>query len=228
MLSFFDINNIFFTLWDYPMSYLEFFGTILNIISVWLVVKHKIWTWPIGIVAVVLFGVLFYQIQLYSDLIEQIYYFITGFYGWWAWSRYGKKDKEDKPVKISFNTIESNIKYVVVIVIATLIMGYYVGRLHIYFPNIFLEAASYPYLDAFTTVMSFVATILMIRKKIESWYLWIIVDIIGIALYFIKEVKFISILYLIFLVMASSGLYRWSKEFKKELKIKAVWEQEEA
>ena len=90
-MEFFNINTIIFTIFDYPMSYLEFFGTILNLLSVYLVAKNKIWTWPIGNIAVILFAVLFFQIQLYSDFMEQIYFFITGFYGWWGWLSFKKK-----------------------------------------------------------------------------------------------------------------------------------------
>ena len=74
------------------MSYLEFFGTILNLASVYLVTRNNVLTWPIGNTAVILFAVLFYKVRLYSDFVEQIYFLITGFYGWWAWL-YFKKEK---------------------------------------------------------------------------------------------------------------------------------------
>jgi nicotinamide mononucleotide transporter len=80
---------------------------------------------------------------------------------------------------------------------------------------IFPEAASFPYLDALTTIMSFSAMWLMVQKKIESWIYWIIVDVIGIWLYFVKDVKFISLLYVILLVMAVNGLRLWHKTWKE-------------
>jgi nicotinamide mononucleotide transporter len=87
ILEFLNVNNTFFTIFNYPMSYVEFFGTILNILTVWLLVKKNIWNWPVGIVAVVLFASLFYQLNLYADLLEQGYYFITGFVGWYLWQK---------------------------------------------------------------------------------------------------------------------------------------------
>jgi len=60
---------LFFTVLGYPMSYIEFFGTLFNFWSVWLVVRKSIWTWPVGTIGAVLFGILFYQVQLYSDLV---------------------------------------------------------------------------------------------------------------------------------------------------------------
>lgn len=58
--------------------------------------------------------------------------------------------------------------------------------------------------------MSFTAMFLMARKKTESWVYWIIVDVIGIALYYLKNVKFLSLLYLVLLILAVKGLYDWA------------------
>lgn len=54
--------------------------------------------------------------------------------------------------------------------------------------------------------MSLVAMWLIARKRVESWYYWIVVDIIGIALYFVKDVRPISLLYVVLLVLAIKGL----------------------
>ena len=208
---------MFFTVFGYQMSYLEFFGTIFNLICVWLVTRNNIWNWLIGNIGVVFFMVLFYQIQLYSDFFEQIYYLITGFYGWWAWWYYRKnktsKNSEDMP--ITNNSLRSNVIYLAIIVIGTWAMGYFMGHINVYFPAYFPEAASFPYLDAFTTVMSFVATILLAHKKVQAWYLWIVVDVIGIGLYYQKGVVFIALLYVIFLILATKGLFNWRKLIDK-------------
>jgi len=82
-------------------------------------------------------------------------------------------------------------------------------------PAYFAEPASYIYLDAFTTILSFAATILLINKKLEAWYLWILVDIIGVYLYYVKGVKFISLEYVFFLGLATYGLFQWLVLYKK-------------
>jgi len=90
------------------------------------------------------------------------------------------------------------------------------ARIHVFFPGVFPEAASFPYLDAFTTVVSFATTILIIYKKIECWHLWILVDVIGVKLYFAKGVVFVSLLYFIFLIIATNGLITWLRIYNKE------------
>ena len=217
MFDIFDINTTFFTLWGYQMSYIEFFGTIANIWCVWLTAKNKILSWPIGIVGVIFYIFLFYQIQLYSDLVEQAYFLVTGFWGWYLWlnvKRAKEETDKNKRLPITFNGLKWNVAYAVIICAGTIAMGYFMSNINILFPKYFPEAASYPYLDAFTTVMSFAATILLMKKKVESWVLWILVDIIGVGLYYTKGVKFISAEYLLFLIIATKGLIDWRKEYK--------------
>ncbi len=203
----FSVNNVLFEWLGYEMSYIEFFGTLLSLWSVYLVSKNNKLTWPVGTLGAVLFAILFYQIQLYSDLFEQFYFIITGFYGWFIWNSLNNGEKKELP--ITTNTKKENILAIAVIVFGTIIAGYFMSKIHIYFPTLFPIAASFAYLDAFTTVMSFVATILIAHKRIENWYIWIIVDIIGIGLYFVKGVVFISVLYMIFLVICLKGLSTW-------------------
>lgn len=214
--AFFDVNNVFFTALGYPMSYLEFFGTMLNITCVWLVARKSIWNWPISILGVVLFGSLFYQIRLYSDFIEQIYYLLTGFYGWYAWMKLDRDARIEGVSGSLISSISRNERTAagVFILIGTIVLGYFMSRIDVLFPQWFPEAAAYPYLDALTTIMSFVAQWLLVKKRLENWYLWIVVDIIGIWLYYEKDVKFVSLLYLVFLVIATHGLFSWRKLWK--------------
>lgn len=225
MIELFSVNNIFFTVAGYDMSYLEFFGTLLNIICVWLVVRNNIWTWPVGIAAVVLFAVLFYQIQLYSDFIEQIYFLVTGFYGWWVWIRIGRKPitaEEKAAGGITYLALKGRATTAAIVLIGTLLMGYFMSNIHAYFPRLFPEAAAFPYLDAFTTVMSFVAQVLMAHKRADSWILWIAVDVIGIWLYWVRGVKFVSILYALFLILATKGFFQWRSLMKKAAHVRVV------
>ncbi len=88
--------------------------------------------------------------------------------------------------------------------------GVFVSRVHLYFPAAFPEEASFPYLDALTTAMSFTAMWLMARKRVESWLYWISVDVIGIGLYHAKAVDFIALLYVALLLLAVGGFLSWT------------------
>jgi nicotinamide mononucleotide transporter len=63
-------------------------------------------------------------------------------------------------------------------------------------------------------VSSIIATVLLANKKIETWLLWIAVDLICVFLFFKKGVVFLGLEYLIFLGLATYGLMNWQKEMK--------------
>lgn len=213
MTNYLSVDNIVFTIIGYPMSYIEFVGTILYVWSVWLIAKRRMLTWPVGIVSVVLYMILFYQIRLYSDTIEQIYYLGASVYGWWVWSKSSKDNGETNDV--TYNSWTGVIWWAGITATVSAAFGFFMSRIHILLPPIFPEAASFPYLDALTTIMSFSAMWLMAQKKTESWFYWIIVDGIGIWLYYVKGVRFISLLYVVLLVMAFNGLRLWHQSIQK-------------
>lgn len=209
----FSVDHIFFTLWGYPMSYVEFFGTLLNLAAVWMVAHRNIWTWPVGIIAVILFGILFWQIQLYSDFLEQAYYLATNIFGWWLWIRRGPNTATPGTQNLQPRWMPKKglAASLLIISVFTLLLGYAMERIHLWFPKWVTEPASYPYLDAFTTVSSFVAQLLMAYVKLESWLIWIVVDVIGVGLYYAKHVWFVALLYFVFLIIATIGFRNWYK-----------------
>lgn len=209
--SLIDINYTFFKIFSYQMSFIEFFGTITGLISVWLATKANIHTWTIGILNVIAFFIIYYQIQLYSDMFLQVFFFGTSVLGILQWL---KKKPVNQDKKVSTLKIKSQIIISLSIILLTTILGYLITRIHIYFPEYFHIPASFPYPDAFTTVLSIFATFLMAYKRIECWILWILVDIISIILYFQKGVHFISLEYFIFLLIAISGLIQWLKSIR--------------
>jgi nicotinamide mononucleotide transporter len=216
-MDFFNVNTIAFNILDYPMSYIELVGTIFYLWSVWLIARRNMLTWPVGIISVILYMILFYQIQLYSDTIEQIYYLVTSIYGWWFWKKSleKKSEEQNKTQDVFYSSKRGLIIAAAVTAVLSIIMTLIISQIHLWLPALFPEPASYPFLDALTTVMSFTAMWLMAKKRIECLHYWIIVDVIGIWLYYVKGVKFISLLYVILLVMAISGLISWHKGRQK-------------
>lgn len=206
----FSVNTIFFKILNYPISYLEFFGTILYLLSVWLIAQKNILTWPFGLISVILYGILFYQIQLYSDTIEQIYYFVACIYGWIYWNK--NVSEKNGSNDFRYSSLKHLLFWGLITTILSILLAIFMKDIHRLIPTIFPAPASFPFLDALTTIMSFVAMFLMAQKRIESWVYWIVVDIIGIILYFVKDVKFISFLYVVLLVIAIRGFFKWHKE----------------
>jgi len=204
-MTFFDINNIAFKIMNYPVSYTELIGTLFGLISVYFATKSNILTWPTGILNEFFLFILFYKIHLYADMTLQVYFFIVTIYGWYKWN-------EKNTTSIITNLIKKD-KFLIVflIITGTILTGFLFKNIHLYFPVYFSTPSSYPFIDSFVMITSIIATVLLAKKKIETWYLWIIVDLVSILLYLKKAVYFLSLEYIIFLALAAFGLYKWKK-----------------
>lgn len=214
-MNFFDINNIFFEALGYQMSHLEFWATLTGGVAVWLSARENVWSWVIGLFNVVLAFVLFYQIQLYPDMFLQVFFFITNIIGWWQW-KFPKLEDSNLKNELKISKLSTNQWLILILggLLCTFAMGSFAKNLHELLPNMFSKPSAFPYMDSFTTVMSIVATFMLIRKKIEAWYVWLFVDAIATYMYYLKDVKLYALLYFLFCFIAAFGAYHWTKEYQ--------------
>jgi nicotinamide mononucleotide transporter len=209
-MNLFDINHIAFTIAGYPMSYTELLGTLFGLVSVYLASRTNILTWPTGIVNEVFLFVLFFQVQLYADMFLQVYFLIVTLYGWYRW----RNPAADQ--RITTLSLRSIGLVIAILITATFGLGYLIQHLHEWLPDWFIHPASYPYTDSFVMAASMIANFGLARKKLENWLLWIIIDIICVALYIKKGIYFLAIEYVIFTFMASYGYFNWRKQFRHD------------
>ncbi len=211
--------DIAFQILGYDMSWLEFISTLAGLLAVWLNAREKIINWPIGLFNIAGAFVLFYQSQLYADMFLQIYFFVTGIYGWWLWSKRNKQTNE-KEVVISFLTGKARSQWLLAMFFATLFLVYIVAHLNIWLPKYFPSPAAFPIADTLIWTMSMAGNFLLTEKKVEAWILWVIVDFVAPVLYFQKNLKFVSLEYIIFLGISVYALWQWwnvATEFKKKI-----------
>jgi nicotinamide mononucleotide transporter len=212
-MSIFSVHNVFFTLLGTPVSYIEFSATFLITIYVLLITRRIIWAWPLGLVVFSLFAILFYQVQLYSDFFEQFYYIGNCFYGWYSWE---KAKGQEKELSVTYATGKARLEAALIIAAGGTLLGFLMSRINIYLPTLFPQPAFYPYIDATATVMGFVAAAFSAQRKIESWLLWICVNVICIGLYYARGVKFVMLLYIFFLALAVNGLITWGRQLRRK------------
>lgn len=182
----------------------EIIGTIFGLLSVWLTIKKSVWCWPTGLANVVLFFIMFYQVKLYAELITYGMFFVLGVYGWWEWV-YGGEDHTELPVSRTPRRMGILIALVALVWIPA--QGYVLSN---------YTDASVPYWDSAITVFSLVAQWMLARKYLENWVLWISVDILAIGVYWYKDLHVATGLYVVFLIMAVSGLIAWWRGFNAE------------
>ncbi len=208
MTSFFSIDNIAITMLDYSMSWVELLATIFTLACVWLAMKKHILNWPVAIIAITLSFLVFFQSALYADSILQIYFFITSIYGWWYWSRtYGV----ESDVPVTRLTRVERIYWVIGVFISTLMVSYIMIHLNSWLPKLFPAKTAFPISDSLVMVTSIAGQWLLAEKKLENWFCWIVVNSTAIVIYFQKELKLFSLLYVVLLVIAIMGVIAWSK-----------------
>jgi nicotinamide mononucleotide transporter len=186
------------------MSIAEIIGVFFSLWSVYLTMRRNIWCWPIGIVGVAASAFVFYQSKLYSDMWLQVFFVATGFQGWYFWLR-GGDDKTELPVT------RLTSQQIFFLIPATAVAVLLVGAFFAQFTD-----AHLPYWDATASGMSVVAQILLMRKKLENWHLWIIVDVLYVGIYTYKQLYLFAGLYAIFIFLAVGGLLSWQKEWIKQ------------
>lgn len=205
-MSLFNINNIAIEVIGYQISYVELIGTLFGLISVYLATKTSILTWVTGIINELFLFILFFQVQLYADMFLQAFFFLVTLYGWYNWKQIPKQNG------ITTTELKTKFWLLIAIVAGTTIFGFLISNIHLYLPQYFKIEASYPYGDSFVMVLSIIAIFLLAQKKIETWYLWILVDIVCVFLFFKKGIVFLGLEYIIFLGLATYGLLNWKKK----------------
>ncbi len=182
------------------LSLYEFAGLITGLLCVWLLIKQNIWTWPIGIVYVVISLIVFWEARLYADLLLHFLYLGMNAYGWYYWL-YGRK-KNQIVIPVTKATHKQLTILLSISIVGTAASGFLFDT---------YTDASLAYWDSATTVFSLTGMWLTARKKIENWYYWFFVDVLATGIYFYKGIYFYAILYLIYIFLAVSGYLLWRK-----------------
>lgn len=160
--------------------------------------KQKTWAWPISIISATLFLITFLNVRLYSEVSLQVIYIIQGFYGWYTW----KNNESNAKSMITSLTIVKTLQITLVTFLIGIIIGFFINE---------NTDCSQPYLNTIIACFSLVANWLMIKKHLEAWLFWVIVNILGLEM-FLQEGMYLSLgLYVIFMVVSIKTFLSWNK-----------------
>ncbi|MFM6975277.1 MAG: nicotinamide riboside transporter PnuC [Sphingobacteriaceae bacterium] len=188
--------------WLQSQTLLETFGVISGVLCVWLAAKNNIWNWPIAIISVSIYIIIFFEAKLYADMGLQVYFMAMNIYGWYFWSR----KPADAP-KVPVQSIsKTEILFAICgVVVFTALLGFFLFQ---------QTDAAFPFIDSFCTALSLVAQLFMARKILENWLIWIFVDIIYVGVYLAKDLHLTAGMYALYVYIALSGYLAWRKELK--------------
>jgi len=200
-----------FSIWEMPVSWIECISVLAGIVAVYLAAKENILTWPIGLVNIATAFFIYYHVHLYSDMFLQIYFFGISLYGWWIWNT---EHRAEVPLK--WLNRRQRLQQCALLVVCSLLAGWWMTRIHLDFPKAFPHPAAFPYADTLVAIGSILANTLMAKRYLESWILWIAIDVLCVYLYLQKDILLIAMEFLIFLILAIYGFWNWMRLKKKQ------------
>ncbi|MEM9744180.1 MAG: nicotinamide riboside transporter PnuC [Pseudomonadota bacterium] len=196
-----------------PLGKLELVATLLLMANVYLLGQQRLSNYWFGLAGVVLFGFLFREFKLYSDMLLQWVFYaplqIVGFLLWKYGRTLGSETASVTPDSMAVVLLPLRFWPLLVIAIgaAAWALGAYMAA---------NTDASFPYADALTTTMSVGASVLMLKKILENWVLWILLDLIAVPVYYLKGLYVTAGLYVVFLALAVLGFSRWYADYRNQ------------
>lgn len=171
---------------------------------------------------VILFAIIFFQIQLYASLLLQLFFFAANIYGWYAWSR--QTNDNETELRIRWLPLPKAIAWLATCIIAIGLMTFYIDPVFAFLTHVavtimqmpglqvtmpVLQPDAFPFWDSCMMVLSIVAMILMTRKYVENWLLWVIINVISVVVFALQGVYAMSLEYLILTFIAINGSRMW-------------------
>ncbi len=184
------------------MLSLELLAVVLTLAAVYLTVRQIIWCWPLALISVLLYASVFYDARLYADMGLQGLYFGLAVYGWWAWLHGGEHHGE---LAVSLASPRTRVVLLLVATLGGILLGQTLTR----FTN-----ASLPFMDSTLTSFSIAAQWMQTQKLLESWLVWLAVDVFYVGMFLYKELYLTAGLYAVFLVLAAMGFAQWRRSMR--------------
>jgi nicotinamide mononucleotide transporter len=180
------------------MSALEWAAAILLLINVWLAAKRSVWNYAFALAAVSLYLIIFAEARLYSDAALQLIFIALNLYGILNW----RKAADEAGVPVGWMGGAARAGWVAAMIALWFAWS---SGMHA------LTDAAAPFVDGAILVMSVAAQWLMARRRVESWWLWVAVDLVAVPLYISRGLYVTGGVYFILLIVAVQGWLEWQR-----------------
>ncbi|MFZ2987317.1 nicotinamide riboside transporter PnuC [Ideonella sp.] len=181
------------------MSAIEIAANLVTAFSIWLAARNSAHTWTTGLLGCVLFGVQFFQSQLYADATLQVFFFFTSIIGWAQW----RQRRGAAPRRITRVAPKPLAWMAAAALTVTLVYGWLLHR----FTDAFM-----PFVDAGVLALSVVAQCLLMQRKLQTWPWWLAVNTLSVPLFASRGLWLTAALYGVYWVNAWYGWWHWRRE----------------
>lgn len=175
---------------------------ISGVICVALTAKGKISSYIFNFIQIITYMMICWELKLYLEFGENIFYFITCILGVFLWKK-NMKQNDDGSTQVVAKKFDI-LQWLSVAMIATF-GTFFLGKFG------FFIGSTLPYYDALTNVLSIVAQMLMVWRYREQWAIWIIIDITCLIMFTMLGQWSMVAMYVAWTINAFYGWYNWSK-----------------
>lgn len=189
-----------FTLWGAPATWLELIAVVLALVMVALNMRVNPLAWPLAIASSLLYSLLFWDSRLYGEAGLQIFFVAVALWGWWQWLR-GTMD-DGSALRVRALPRREALGCLLVLALAWPALALFLDH---------RTDSDVPWFDAFPTAASLVGQWLLGRKYIENWLMWLVVNVVSVALFAFKGLWLTVLLYAVFVVLSVAGWRAWQR-----------------
>jgi nicotinamide mononucleotide transporter len=186
-------------LFGFATTPLELISFVLAVINVVLNIRQSHWAWLFAVISSAAYGLVFFNSRLYGDMGLQLVFIAVSLWGWQQWLSGGSSGAGLVVTRLGRRSW--------LLAAAAWLAGFFILS---WFLRRYTDT-DVPHADAFLTAGSLVGQVLLSRKKVENWHVWIVVDVLYVGLYLYKQLSLTAVLYAVFVVMAAVGLRAWSR-----------------
>lgn len=189
-----------FELWGAPVTRLEVLAVALSLGMVILNLRVNPWAWPLAIAASLLYGVLFHHYGLYGEAALQGVFVLVSFWGWWQWL-WGC-DEHQQALSVRPLPRRHWWQGLAFWAVMWVLIGSFLDR---------YTDSTVPYWDALPTAGSLLGQWWLARKWIDNWPVWLMVNVVSVALFAYKLMWLTAVLYAVFAVLSVVGWQAWRR-----------------
>jgi len=148
---------------------------LTGVICVILTGKGKMSCYLFGLVNTVLYAYVAFGARYYGEvMLNALYYVPMQFVGWFMWKKH--MNQETMEVEKRRLPLTSQAVLLLVTAAAVYVYGLLLKRL----------GGNLPFIDSMSTCLSVLAMLLSVRRLMEQWILWIVVDVVTVIMWFVS------------------------------------------
>ncbi len=185
---------------------LEGLAVVLALAYLLLAARESLWCWLCALISSLCYVWIFWQAKLYTETALNVFYVVMAVIGWQQWQR-GSADQDNANSKraiVSFKPWQ-HVACLALTLMLAVTNGYVMQR---------YTQAAWPFVDALISWGSVITTFLVVRKVLENWLYWLVLDGIAVVVYVERGLYLTALLFVGYVVIVVFGYFHWRRQYR--------------